>query len=396
MTRSELLKIVGIFVLWRVALSLVAVLAPDWLAYQPTFPYAYTLLPLFNVPQWLYSWANFDGVHYITIVSQGYLGIGLVQAFFPLYPILIELTMHLVPSILLSGLLISNLFALLLFVVWFTLAKDLGGRTFAWRSLACLILFPTSYYFGALYTESLFLTLAVASFLAARRQRWWLAGGLAALASGTRVVGVLLVPSLLLLLLQQQLGQKSWRQLDNWWWAIKQVVQKQFLALVAISLGVAGLLAYTIYLQIEFQDPLYFFHVQAEFGGIRQESLVLFPQVLWRSIKILMTVSPTSWRYLVYIQEFVVGLAGLAVIIWSFTKAKWWPYSLFSLCVLLIPTFTGTFSSLPRYALTSMVLFLWLPWVTRSRPWVLAIYLLCSSLLLLINTVLFIQGYWVA
>jgi len=375
---------------------LLAIIAPNLIVYQPSFPYAYTILPDFGVPQWLYSWANFDGVHYITIVDHGYVGTGLIQAFFPVFPLLVRVMSLALPSTLLAGLVTANLAAVGLALIWFALAKDIGGRTFAWWSLACLFLFPTSFYLGAYYTESIFLSLVAASFLAARHKYWWVAGGLVALASATRVVGVLLVPSLLLMLLQQQLSQKSPRRWQNWVRATQQMLTEHFPAVVAITMGIMGLLAYMLYLQIEFNDSLYFFHVQNEFGGIRQENLVMYPQVLWRAVKILLTVSPTSWLYLVYVQEFVVGLVGLAAILWSFTKTKWWPYSLFSLGVLVVPTLTGTFSSLPRYALVSLALFLWLPWVTRSRPWVLVIYLLCSSLLLLINTVLFIQGYWVA
>ena len=39
-----------------------------------------------------------------------------------------------------------------------------------------LLIFPTAYFLHIGYTESLFLALVLGSFLAARTDRWWLAG----------------------------------------------------------------------------------------------------------------------------------------------------------------------------------------------------------------------------
>lgn len=397
MTRSEIYRVLAVFGIWRVALLVVSWLAPLWLAYDPTFPYTDIFFVGSNWPQWLYSWANFDGVHYLMIIDNGYIGVGLIQAFFPVFPMLAWmikqplLWLSVNAPTLTAGLLLANLAAAVFAVLWFGWVKSLAGVKIAWLSLLALLLFPTSFFLGAFYTESFFLCLVVGSWWAAGQRRWWLAGILAALAAGTRVVGVFLVPSLFMLLLQSEMKSPQ-----DWRLALQRVWQRRKSELLAISFGVTGLLAYMLYLQAEFKDALYFFHVQEEFGGIRQEQIILYPQVLWRSIKILITVQPLDWAYLTYVQEFLAGTLGLGVILLSFRQPKWWAYSLFSLGVFLVPTLTGTFSSLPRYILASLVIFLWLAQTGRSRPWVLAAYLICSSLLLLINTVLFIQGYWVA
>jgi hypothetical protein len=64
-------------------------------------------------------------------------------------------------------------------------------------------LFPTSLFFSAVYTESLFLMLAVGALLAARRGNWWIAGIVGALAALTRSYGVLLLIPFAVLFLQQ-------------------------------------------------------------------------------------------------------------------------------------------------------------------------------------------------
>ncbi|PIR61011.1 MAG: hypothetical protein COU68_01660, partial [Candidatus Pacebacteria bacterium CG10_big_fil_rev_8_21_14_0_10_45_6] len=82
MDKSLLKKILVLVLVWRIGLFVVSLIAPAFISYEPSFPYAYDLLAKLGLPQWLYSWANFDGVHYLTIMRMGYVGTGLIQAFF--------------------------------------------------------------------------------------------------------------------------------------------------------------------------------------------------------------------------------------------------------------------------------------------------------------------------
>ena len=68
-------------------------------------------------------------------------------------------------------------------------------------TLMLLAFFPTAFFYGIPYTESLFLLLPVAAFLAARTGHWAIAGIVLALASATRVPGLLLVVPVALLYL---------------------------------------------------------------------------------------------------------------------------------------------------------------------------------------------------
>ena len=60
-----------------------------------------------------------------------------------------------------------------------------------------------SFFFSAVYTESLFLALSAGCFYLARRERWVWAGVLGGLAAATRSIGVLLVVPLAVLYLQE-------------------------------------------------------------------------------------------------------------------------------------------------------------------------------------------------
>ena len=150
-----------------------------------------------------------------------------------------------------------------------------------------------------------------------------------------------------------------------------------------------------IYLQHNIGDPLYFFHVQSEFGGGRQESIILYPQVIWRYLKILWTARPFDLKYYAYVQEFIFGTLGLVGIVWSWFKVRK-SYVVFSALVFLLPTLTGTFSSMPRYFLASFSVFLLMIKLFEHHKIARLIWLSLSTLWLIFNTILFIQGYWVA
>jgi hypothetical protein len=135
---------------------------------------------------------RWDSIHYLNIASRGYRHAG-DTVFFPLYPLLIRGVGFLTGSMVLSGAIISwAAFAAALVVLHLLTRLELGDRA-ADATVLLLAFAPVSLFFGALYTESLFLALSVGAMYSARRGRWWLAVALGTLAALTRVTGVLLV-----------------------------------------------------------------------------------------------------------------------------------------------------------------------------------------------------------
>jgi hypothetical protein len=134
---------------------------------------------------------RWDSVHYLAIAAHGYTSAKLTT-FFPVYPLLIRLLSGVVGSAAVAGVLISLCsFAAALVLLHRLTALELGERA-ANATILLLAFAPGSFFFSAVYTESLFLALSVGSFYAARRERWALAGALGAIAAATRVTGVLL------------------------------------------------------------------------------------------------------------------------------------------------------------------------------------------------------------
>jgi hypothetical protein len=116
------------------------------------------------------------------------------------------------------------------------------GRRFASPTLLLLAAFPAALYFGAPYSESLFLLVSVGAFYAARTDSWAWAGVCAAAASATRSAGLLLVIPLGML----WWGSRGRRARDAAW----------------LLLAPVGLLAYVAWLGLVEGDALRFLDVQ--------------------------------------------------------------------------------------------------------------------------------------
>ena len=99
-----------------------------------------------------------------------------------------------------------------------------------------LFIFPTSFFLHVAYTESLFLSLTLGSFLAARKQHWHIAGLLGAGACLTRVNGLVLGPAL-----ATEVFLQCWqtRRID-WRWLWLGLVPLGFLGYLWLNYEVTG------------------------------------------------------------------------------------------------------------------------------------------------------------
>ena len=135
---------------------------------------------------------RWDSIHYLAIAEHGYAVTG-NTAFFPLYPLLIRVFGYVLGSDPLAAVAISTASFMVALSLLHRLTEfELGGRA-ADATVLLLAFAPLSFFFTAVYTESLFLALSIGVVYAARRERWALAAGLGGLAAVTRVTGVLLV-----------------------------------------------------------------------------------------------------------------------------------------------------------------------------------------------------------
>ncbi len=329
----------------------------------------------------LWCWANFEGIHFLNIAQFGYYQFP--QAFFPLYPYSILSLVALTKNYLYSGLLISHASLIIALLLFYQLIRLDFSDKIAKRGLVYLLIFPTSFFLGSLYSEALFLALVLASFYSARREHWWIAGIIAALASATQFVGIFLFPALLV----EWYLQKGKR---------KKKLTEELIECLPIFFFFTGFLFYMAYLKATAGDPLYFLHVRPFFSDPQAEvKLVLLYQVFWRYLKMLITVQKFTPTYFAVVMELLVGAAFLVFSIFAYLR-RWFGYVTFMALAYLAPTLTGSFASLPRYALILFPGFILLAIWGEKYQWVRILYPLVALPFLIISILLFTRGYLVA
>jgi Gpi18-like mannosyltransferase len=316
-------------------------------------------------------WGRWDAVHYLDIGTSGYHGTDM--AFFPLLPLLIGILGKVMANHLIAGLVISNvaLFFALLFL--YKLVEHEFDRTVARRAIFYISIFPTAVFFSAVYTESLFLMLTVASFYYMRERRWWLAGAIGLLASLTRIEGVLLAVPFAI----------------EWWSAYRENAVAGVKNLVPIVLIPLGLVFFMAYLWVLNGDPLYFSHVQSHWN--RQLAAP------WTSIgnsfhKIATAVGPQTVAQQILELVFTALMIGVLAGGWRKLKASYVAYMGLSI---LMPLCTSSLMSMPRFALVLFPMFVILA-LWGGRPRINNAIVALSLPLLGLFTVLFADWYWVA
>lgn len=165
--------------------------------------------PLLNI------YSRWDGGWYQSIAEGGYHFVPGRQsntAFFPLYPMLMRVAHLAIPSDtdaswILAGCIASNVaLAIGLCYLVALLRLDFDHQTAA-RAALYLLVFPTTFFFSAVYSESVFLATTAGAFYYARKSNWMAAGVFAGAAALTRSPGILLAAPLLL----EYLAQRNFR-----------------------------------------------------------------------------------------------------------------------------------------------------------------------------------------
>jgi Gpi18-like mannosyltransferase len=136
---------------------------------------------------------RWDSGYYLQIAHNGYRPDGDERAFFPLYPILINvLSKASGLSNMWSGLLISIACFIASGMFLYRWVRIDHNRSIALMSVVWLCVCPMSFFYTSLYTEALFVLLSIAAIFYARRGQFIVSGIAIALAGATRPVAWLL------------------------------------------------------------------------------------------------------------------------------------------------------------------------------------------------------------
>lgn len=291
-------------------------------------------------------------------------------AFFPLFPLLWRAASRLTGEMILTGMLLSNLFFFFALLLLHKLAINFGlDSATADRVLFYLCVFPTSHFFSLPLTESLFLLLTVGSFYAARQKLWWAAGALGALASATRVTGVLLLPALLLLYLN--FYGREWRRASLLW----------------LFLIPTGLLSFMYYLYVITGNPFAFKDALAAWG--RGTGLFVIPLLQYLRDPLMIAI-PWDFRLVNFIAATAALVCGLILL-----KRREWALALYSLSSVVVALSSLLLQSQARYAMVVFPVFFVLA-EAGARPRVDQTIRAVSLALLCLMTALFAAHFTMA
>lgn len=147
--------------------------------------------------------ARYDAGWYYGIASKGYAFVDGGRsnlAFFPLYPTLMGAGGRVLGGeqhdFYIAGILVSWIAFVLAMPLLYRLARLDLPRDASIRAATYAAIFPSAYFFGVVYSESLFLLALVATTLALRSRMWLVAALTGAAMTATRVNGVMFVPAL--------------------------------------------------------------------------------------------------------------------------------------------------------------------------------------------------------
>ncbi|MBC7541178.1 MAG: hypothetical protein H7338_00455 [Candidatus Sericytochromatia bacterium] len=346
---------------------------------------------MFNPPpgtayNWLSIWDHWDADAYKVIASQGYFPEGIpelqkafVRRFPPLFPGLLYLVSHgLGLSLVISGIAISLLATFGSSYLLYRLA-ELEGFTDR-QAVATVLLFsvfPTSFYSNSIYSEGVYLLSVIGTFVALRKERFFVAGLAASAAILTRVVGLSLLPAIAIGLV--------------WRWRQGRLTRMDLTAIVIPAWAFVGYMAMNAYL---FGSATSFYR---EYQASPSPMLPQWPlqEPLWLAWELFNRFldGKADQAYMMYYGWNPIFTFGcLGTLIWWMWKKPRLDLVAYALCyVLMFSSFRQNFSY-PRYTYAVVPLFLALG---QIRPvWVQVLLGLGFGALLLYFVNIFVNGGW--
>jgi Gpi18-like mannosyltransferase len=359
-----------------ILIVLIAKLAVFILGYASAYSTA-SSLGYSTEPLWLFmnQFAKWDSPHYMYLAQYGYVNSGDPAnfiVFFPLYPFLVRLITFDFAYVNLSGLIVSNVSSIFAFVYLFKLVKLDFSDSVAKKAVLYLCVFPTAYFLSAVFTESLFLALVVASLYYAHSGRWGLAGFLGFLAALSRIAGLILLPVLLV----EYLYQKKWKiqssDLKLFWAGLPAL---GFVVYLVINFVVTG--GFFTFMEIE---RVHWYQTLDPLGG-------LAGALSW----------PVSHSFpdglTIGYAQVAFAFLGLLMVLLAYRFKLRPSYQVYMLFTWLLAVSTGFWISIPRYVLVMFPMFIVLALLSTKKSVTIAIVAV-SSVALVFFTWLFATGAW--
>lgn len=309
---------------------------------------------LLSFYEWFSVWNRWDAIHYGKLAEIGYVYSDATKAslvFYPLYPSLIGLFNWVTGDSIISSFLISGIALAIAAILLYELVRLDHERNVAMRAVWFFLIFPTAYFLHIGYSESLFLMFLFGSFYCARKENWFYAGVLGALACLTRGNGIILCFALAAEGIHQMYFKKAFRK-ELLWIGLVPIGFALYLAIIYYATG----------------DPF-------EFFKIRKEGYSISSTYPWNGFKALMkqiAMSKGAYSEMVGIQEFTFVMLGFVCSIISWIKLR--PsYSVWitASCILFVSV--TYVASVPRYTLALFPIFILFALASKKTYWLMVL-----------------------
>jgi Mannosyltransferase (PIG-V) len=342
-----------------------------------TWPAAFVMRGSAKSPQgWLSMWQQWDAVRLQAIAQYGYFGppgraMPNQVAFFPGYPLALEVVHALVRQWIVAGLLLSFVAGGVAVVALSRIAElDYQGGT-GGNAVLFLVVSPAAIFLAAGYAESLFLAFALTSWLAARNQRWILAVLLAGGASFIRVNGLFLCVALVVEILRRADGQRP----------------RAFAAFVPALAPLAG---YELYLHWRTGDWLAWSHAEKLGWERKLTNPIDTFKTAWTAGFGHEFSAPINFVFQLEIFAVLIGVvATVALVLY-----RRWAEALYTGLTIAALATSIWYESVPRALLLLWPLWCGLAVAASRRPWVSQLYLATSIPISAVIGLLFLTGHW--
>ncbi|HEX4335066.1 MAG TPA: mannosyltransferase family protein [Polyangiaceae bacterium] len=317
---------------------------------------------------------RWDGGWYRNIVLNGYRyrpGAPSSVAFYPLFPYLARWLGVVLGSPFAAGLVISNLATIGGLYYLLRLGQDRFDLAVAERAAVLLLVFPTSFFLSAFYTEGLFFVFAAGSMFYFYRGRYVTSGALGGLSMLARSSGLVLF-----LALAADLAFSLYKKRTPFRW--------QMLGLFLIPLALALFMAF---LNHEVGDPLAFMKVMSNWGRVR--SLPWVPLI--DALKKLTPLLPEHFDDAQEIVDALTAIGFLAIGVAMVREKYPVAMSVMVLAGVLMPLSTYVLASMGRYVLALFPAFYFLGKKSKEHPHLERFLLFASAFFLALYGIRFIR-----
>lgn len=333
--------------------------------------------------------ARFDSGWYLGISEKGYgpappRGEASAHAFPPLFPVLVAAASRVFAA---DGFAAGiGVAAACFFCAGLLFAAEARRRLTkrgAFAALLFFLLFPTSFFLVSMYSESLFLLLALLCFERLARGRLAAAALFGVLAGLTRLAAIALV--LPVVIQAWQISRGRGRADER---------SKRRAAASALLCGIApaaGVLLWIVAAGRISGDPGVVLRVQEAWH--REASLV---HGLIRFVAGMGTIfSATAWRHPTFVLDYLYTILFVAIALFQARRGRW-SDAAWTAGAILLPVSTGIAASIPRYLLVVYPAFYALAEFFDGRPRLRSLWWALSGVLLLAGEAAFVHWRWVA